>query len=102
MKTIKLFAIDVDKVKAKNIGTLNPTCKAMVKTLYKLSKDEDFEGISGDDLLRECISNGTWQTTQEDSKLHTTFAFYKKKLMKEFDVYVVSEIPVSHVDEFLE
>lgn len=101
MSTVKLYSIDIEKVKGKNIGLLNPTCRAMVRTLYNLAKEEDFEGIAGDDLLRECIRNKSWSTRQDDDKLHTTFAYYKKLLVTEWEVFKVGEIAEESESEIL-
>jgi hypothetical protein len=101
MSKVILFSIDREAVKKLNIGLFNPTCKAIIKQLFILSKDEDFEGISGSDLLAKCVENRLWTTTQDPEKYHTTFAYYKKKLMNEAHVIVTNVVTESDDEEYL-
>lgn len=102
MSKVTLYSIDREAIKKVNIGTFNPTCRAIIKQLFILSKDEDFIGISPTDLLVKCVETGLWKTSQEPSKYHTTFAFYKKLLVEKAHVFSTLTLDEASEEEFLE
>lgn len=98
-KMKKLYRLDMTQVKGLNIGHLNPTMKAIVKTMYRLEK-EDPADRTGDAILEKAVDLGLWTTRQDPSKYHTTWAYYVKELKK----YAVKEVGTtsSAVEEYLE
>jgi hypothetical protein len=105
-KVKKLYKFDMNvDAKTFNIGQFNTSCKAFIKGLYKLSKDEDFVGITGEDLLKYCVKEGLWTTKQEPSKYHTTWAYYVKLLKEKGNVLECGstvDTSVEFLDEELE
>lgn len=85
IKKLYKFNMGVD-TKSFNIAQFNPSCKAFIKGLYKLSRDEEFKGITGEDLLKYCVKEGLWTTRQDPSKYHTTWAYYVKLLKEKGNV----------------
>jgi hypothetical protein len=100
-KVKKLYVFNLEMAKTLNIGQFNPSCKAFIKGLYKLSKDENFTGITGEDLLKHCVEEGLWTTKQEPSKYHTTWAYYVKLLKEKGGVQECGTTVDTNV-EFLE
>ena len=101
MKTKKLYKFDIELAKTLNIGQFNPTCKALIRGLYQLSKDEEFAGITGEDLLGYCVDEALWETKQDPSKYHTTWAYYVKLLKEKAGVIECGSV-ASGIEEFLE
>jgi hypothetical protein len=100
-KSKKLYKFNLELSKTLNLSQFNPSCKAFIKGLYKKSKEEDFQGFTGEDLLKYCVKEGLWETKQEPSKYHTTFAYYVK-LLKEKGGFQVCGESVNNEVEFLE
>lgn len=100
-KMKKLYRLDMSAVKGLNIGHLNPTMKAIVKTMYRLEKEDlNPTGLTGDAILEKAVEFGLWTTRQTSDKYHTTWAYYNKELKK----YAVKEVGTtsSAVEEYLE
>ena len=52
-KMMKLYRIDLETARGLNIAHFNPTCKAILKAMYKIEKqntNEKFLGSSGEDI----------------------------------------------------
>lgn len=79
MKAKKLYTLDIDVAKTINLSLLNNTQRAILKTMYKISK-EDLGPMCGDEILVEAVKRGLWTTRQEQSKYHTTWAYYVKEM----------------------
>lgn len=104
-KMTKLYRIDLDLAKTLNIAPFNPTCKAILKAMYRIEKSADseaFKGSTGEDILKYAVENGLWSTRQDPSKYHTTWAYYVKKLKNEAGIYEAGAIRGSSTDEYLE
>lgn len=103
-KMQKLYRIDLEKAKGLNIAHFNPTCKAILKAMYRLEKqnsDGNYAGSTGEDILSFAVETGLWSTRQEPSKYHTTWAYYVKKLKTEAPVYETGSVRGSSTEEFL-
>jgi hypothetical protein len=97
----KLYRLNMTDIATMNIGHLNPTMKAIVKTMYRLEKANKIEdGLTGDQILSEAVKCGLWSTRQEPSKYHTTWAYYVKEL-KKHNVIEVGTI-ADATEEYLE
>ena len=85
-KMIKLYRLNLEAATGLNIAAFNPTCKAILKTMYKIEKenidDQSFQGSTGDYILQQAVKRGLWFTRQAPEKYHTTWAYYVK-LLKE-------------------
>lgn len=104
-KMIKLYRLDVDKAKTMNIGHFNPTCKAILKAMYRIEKaneDENFKGSTGDAILQYAVKNSLWSTRQAPEKYHTTWAYYVKKLKEQAHVYESGSVAGSGEEEYLD
>jgi hypothetical protein len=99
----KLYKINSEAIAKTNIAHFNNTMKSIIKTMYRLQKEDLMPscGMTGDEILREAIRLNLWQTKQEDSKLHTTWAFYVKRLKEEAHVLEVGKTQ-DLVEEYLE
>lgn len=102
---MKLYRIDVDKIKTVNIAKLNPTCKAIVKGMYKIEKEnlgnEEFVGKTGSEVLKYCVENKLWSTKQEEDRFITTWNYYSKLLKEQYCVFESGKIEDLE-EEFLE
>jgi len=98
-----LFKLNVDP-KSFNIGKYNPTCKAIIKSLYKMAKDDEhFIGATGDQILEYAVRNRIWSTRQDQDRFHTTWSYYWHKVFKYEDtIKKVGEIQGSSEVEYLE
>jgi hypothetical protein len=96
----KLYRLDLAAVKGLNIRHLNPTMKGIVKTMYKLEKENLTQGLTGDCILEKAVEFNLWSTKQERSKFHTTWAYYVKDL-KALGV-IEAGTTSSDVEEYLE
>jgi len=104
-KMMKLYRIDIDTAKTLNIAHFNPTCKAILKAMYRIEKSADseqFKGSTGEDILKYAVQTGLWFTRQDPSKYHTTWAYYVKKLKNEAGIYESSSVRGPSTEEFLE
>lgn len=103
MTTRKLYSIDPAKARIINLATLNPTVKAIIKGLWRVSSagSEDFEGITGDSLLEYCVDTKLWTTKQDREKYITTWAYYVKTL-KQLGVIEVGTTSSVSSEEYLE
>jgi hypothetical protein len=98
----KLYRLNMDNIQTLNIAHLNPTMKAIVKGMYRLEKKElNTVGMTGDEILKYCVSEGLWSTRQDPDKYHTTWAYYAKKLKEECQVIEVGTIKDT-TEEYLE
>lgn len=101
----KLYRLNMNVAKTLNIGQFNPTCKAILKGMYKLEKEnaeiDSFKGCTGSDILNYCVENKLWSTRQDPSKYHTTWAYYVKLLKDTAGVYE-SGSTANNVNEFLD
>lgn len=91
----KLYNINVETLKQSthlHKEVSNPTCVAIIKTLYKMSRAEDFRGATGDEILKEAVKLGEWSTRQVESKYMTTWAYYVKSLKQHAGVREVGEV----------
>lgn len=103
-KMQKLYRIDLEKAKGLNIAHFNPTCKAILKAMYRLEKtfaNDQYSGSTGEDILKFAVDEGLWSTRQDPSKYHTTWAYYVKKLKTEAPVYEAGSVRGSSTEEFL-
>lgn len=103
-KMMKLYRIDLENARGLNIAHFNPTCKAILKAMYKIEKahvGETYPGTSGEDILSFAVENGLWTTRQEPSKYHTTWAYYVKKLKNEAGIYESSTVRGPSTEEYL-
>lgn len=97
-----LFSLNVEDAKTFNIGKYNPTCKAIIKAMYKMQKDGQ-ESATGDQILDYAVRNQIWSTNQKPDKYHTTWSYYWHKVFKYEDVIrKVGEVEGSEAEEFLE
>lgn len=105
-KMIKLYRLDVEKAKTMNIGHFNPTCKAILKAMYRIEKehaDEDqFPGSTGDAILQYAVKHSLWATRQAPEKYHTTWAYYVKKLKEQAHVFESGTVAGSGEEEYLD
>lgn len=104
-KMMKLYRIDLATARGLNIAHFNPTCKAILKAMYKIEKahvGENYSGSTGDQILSFAVDHGLWSTRQEPSKYHTTWAYYVKKLKNEAGIYESSSVRGPSTEEFLE
>lgn len=91
---MKLYTINEDTLRSfetlpKEVS--NPTCVAIIKTIYRMSKEiDDFDGATGTEILKQAVEWKLWKTNQKEEKYHTTFAYYLKKL-KNVGLKVVGE-----------
>ena len=96
-----LFSLQVD-TKTFNISKYNPTCKAIIKALYKMKK-EGIESATGDQILDYAVRNQIWSTNQIKDRYHTTWSYYWHKVFKYEDCIVkVGEASSEDEAEFLE
>jgi hypothetical protein len=104
-KMMKLYRLNMDVAKGLNIGHFNPTCKAILKAMYRLEKlnaDHDYKGSTGDEILKWANDHGLWLTRQAPEKFHTTWAYYVKKLKDEAGVIEVGQLRGMSTEEYLE
>lgn len=98
----KLYKLNMQDILTMNISHLNPTMKAIVKGMYRLEKNKENEtGMTGDSILKYCVENSLWKTSQEEDKYHTTWAYYVKRLKEECQVIEVGTVKDT-TEEFLE
>jgi hypothetical protein len=103
-KMTKLYALDIEKAKTLNIGQFNPTCKAILKAMYKMQRTggDDFVGSTGEAILQYAAKNGLWFTRQAPEKFNTTWAYYVKKLKDHAHVIEVGSIKGPGGEEYLD
>lgn len=105
-KMMKLYRLNLEEAKSLNIAHFNPTCKAILKAMYRIEKnhiDEDsFKGTTGEDILAFAVDQGLWTTRQEPSKYHTTWAYYVKKLKEEAGIVESGAARGSTTEEYLD
>lgn len=104
-KMTKLYRLDLDRAKSLNIAHFNPTCKAILKTMYRIEKSvdsEQYKGMTGDQILAKAVELGLWTTRQDPSKYHTTWAYYVKKLKTEAGIIESGASLKMSTEEFLE
>ena len=97
---MKLYRLDMNNIGKLNIGSLNPTMKAIVKGMYKLEKTDPKER-TGQEILEYCVENKLWSTQQDPAKYMTTWAYYVKRLKDECQVVEMGSTK-SAVAEYLE
>jgi hypothetical protein len=103
-KMQKLYRINLETARTLNIAHFNPTCKAILKAMYRIEKSADseaFKGTTGEDILKFAVEKGLWSTRQDPSKYHTTWAYYVKKLKEEAGIYEAGAVRGSSTEEFL-
>lgn len=104
-KMMKLYRLNLEDAKGLNIAHFNPTCKAILKAMYRLEKkflDEDYKGSTGEDILSFAVEQGLWSTRQDPSKFHTTWAYYVKKLKEEAGIFETGSIRGMSTEEYLD
>lgn len=102
MSMKKLYKLNMHEIKHMNIAHLNPTMKAIVKTMYKLQKEDiNINGMTGDNILKYSIEFNYWKTMQDEDRYNTTWAYYVKRLKEECQVIEVGSIKDSY-EEYLE
>jgi hypothetical protein len=104
-KMTKLYRLNLETAKGLNIAHFNPTCKAILKTMYRIEKSADsteFKGMTGDEILAKAVELGLWSTRQDPSKYHTTWAYYVKKLKTEAGVIETGASYKLSTEEFLD
>lgn len=79
-KAHKIYSLDRDVAKTINLRSVNPTVRAILKGLWHLSSDKQFEGITGDAVLAYCVQHNLWTTKQDPDRYITTWAYYVKTL----------------------
>jgi len=102
---MKLYRIDLEAAKTLNIAHFNPTCKAILKAMYRIEKahtDEAYNGATGEDILKFAVESGLWTTRQDPSKFHTTWAYYVKKLKEEAGIFETGSAKFLSTEEYLE
>lgn len=103
-KMMKLYRLNLKSAKTLNIAHFNPTCKAILKAMYRIEKSVDsdsFKGTTGEDILKYAVECGLWTTRQEPSKYHTTWAYYVKKLKEEAGIIEVGSVRGMSAEEYL-
>jgi len=104
-KMMKLYKLNMEKARGLNIGHFNPTCKAILKAMYRIEKmntDHGHSGTTGEDILRFAVKTGLWITRQAPEKYHTTWAYYVKKLTTEAGVYDSGKVEGMSTEEYLD
>lgn len=104
-KMQKLYRLNLGDAKTLNIAHFNPTCKAILKAMYRLEKkfsDTDYKGSTGEDVLKFAVEQGLWTTRQDPSKFHTTWAYYVKKLKEEAGIFETGSVRGMSTEEYLE
>jgi hypothetical protein len=104
-KMMKLYRLNLEDAKTLNIAHFNPTCKAILKAMYRLEKkflDADYKGSTGEDILKFAVENDLWSTRQDPSKFHTTWAYYVKKLKDEAGIFETGSVRGMSTEEYLE
>jgi hypothetical protein len=102
MSMKKLYKLNMHEINTLNIAHLNPTLKAIVKTMYKLQKEDiNTNGLTGDIILKYAVEFNMWKTKQEEHRYNTTWAYYIKVLKKDCRVEEVGFIKDSY-EEYLE
>ncbi len=104
-KMMKLYRLNLEDAKGLNIAHFNPTCKAILKAMYRLEKkflDEDYKGSTGEDILSFAVEQGLWSTRQDPSKFHTTWAYYVKKLKEEAGIFETGSVRGMSTEEYLD
>lgn len=104
-KMMKLYRLNLEDAKTLNIADFNPTCKAILKAMYRLEKkflDEDYKGSTGEDILSFAVEQGLWSTRQDPSKFHTTWAYYVKKLKEEAGIFETGSVRGMSTEEYLD
>lgn len=104
-KMMKLYRLDMRVAKGLNIAQFNPTCKAILKALYRMEKSVDsdkFPGWTGEQILEFAVDTGLWTTRQDPSKYHTTWAYYVKKLKNEAGVVESGSTRTMSTEEYLD
>jgi len=105
-KMIKLYRLNLEEAKQLNIGAFNPTCKAILKTMYKIEKEnagiDSFRGSTGDYILQEAVKRGLWFTRQVPEKYHTTWAYYVKLLKEKAGVMETGASYSMSTEEYLD
>lgn len=104
-KMTKLYRLNLETAKGLNIAHFNPTCKAILKTMYRIEKSAnsaEYKGITGDEILSKAVELGLWTTRQDPSKYHTTWAYYVKKLKNEAGVIETGTSYKPSTEEFLD
>jgi hypothetical protein len=90
-KMIKLYRLNSEQAKTMNLGHFNRTCKAILKAMYRIEKEnkevDGFPGSTGEKILMDAVKWGLWTTTQTPDKYHTTWAYYAKLLREKAHVY---------------
>lgn len=103
-KMQKLYRLNLEDAKTLNIAHFNPTCKAILKAMYRIEKSADsekFMGTTGEDILKFAVEAGLWSTRQDPSKYHTTWAYYVKKLKEEAGIFETGSVRGQSTEEFL-
>ena len=104
-KMQKLYRLNLEDAKTLNIAHFNPTCKAILKAMYRIEKSADseaFKGTTGEDILKFAVEQGLWTTRQDPSKFHTTWAYYVKKLKEEAGIFETGSVRGMSTEEYLE
>ena len=104
-KMMKLYRLNLEDAKNLNIAHFNPTCKAILKAMYRLEKkflNEDYKGSTGEDILSFAVEQGLWSTRQDPSKFHTTWAYYVKKLKEEAGIFETGSVRGMSTEEYLD
>jgi len=100
MKNRKIYSIDRAVAKTVNLRLCNPTVRAIMVGLWKLSASASFVGMTGDQILDYCVKHNLWSTRQTSDKYITTWAYYVKTL-KGLGVIETGTASVSGGEEFL-
>jgi NDP-sugar pyrophosphorylase family protein len=105
-KMTKLYRLNLESAKSLNIAHFNPTCKAILKAMYRIEKEnrenDSFVGTTGDQILSYAVDHGLWSTRQDPSKYHTTWAYYVKKLKTDAGIVETGSSYKQSTEEFLE
>lgn len=104
-KMQKLYKLNLEVAKGLNIGHFNPTCKAILKAMYRIEKmnaDHGHNGTTGEDILRFAVQTGLWFTRQAPEKYHTTWAYYIKRLKDEAGVIECGSAAGMSTEEYLD
>jgi hypothetical protein len=104
-KMMKLYKLNMEKARGLNIGHFNPTCKAILKAMYRIEKmntDHGHSGTTGEDILRFAVKTGLWVTRQAPEKYHTTWAYYVKLLKEKGGVYECGTEAGMSTEEYLD
>ena len=101
-KPRKIYKLNVPDVKSFNIGRFNPTCRAIIKSLYLMAKDDpEFKGATGEQVLQYAKDHELWNTKQSPENYASTWNYYAKELKRSAHVEECGTVQ-NTAEEYLE